>query len=567
MKLQTILLALLVFTAFFLRIYKIDQVPASLYYDEVDYGYQARSLIETGKDYRGSLSPFYVHSFNDIRAPIPAYFTALTTLLFSKPELQVRMPFVISGTLVVALVFFLMQFWSKKTFLPFLTALVFAINPWQIQFSRFSHEAMVMELFYLSGLLFFFISLKFKNYFQLLASIILFSLCLYTYRTMSFFIPITFLVLFILYNKHFLCFGVKKFSLLLLSAAFIMIPFLIFTTIKAPDIPRINQLAITSDPTIPIWIQRNREIDSGDLEDATLGKKAVFSSYIFHNKPLSWAYSFSSNHLQTFSVEFLFLKGDPNLRHSIGGIGEIFFIEALALISGLFYIVRNIKTREYKFLLIWFLAAPIPAALTVDGARHGARLFIFSAPLLIIIGIGWWYLFKNIQKINYHKRIIFLILVIWVFQFVVYYHRYLKHYPIESARYFGYGFKQAMSKISLEEDKYKKIAMVGTNDPPMIYYLFWSKTPPEYLQDYGSNFSDGRILQKKLDKYKVIDWPDIRTKEEMVKYLNMDTLYLLTQNELPKQVRDNIAQIKEIKLIDEIKYPDQQIAFYLLTKN
>lgn len=558
-KLKHFLLLVLISVSFFLRLYKIDQVPSSLYYDEVDYGYQARSLIETHKDYRGELSPFYVHSFNDIRAPIPAYFTVFTTLLFTKPELAVRMPFVISGTIVVVLIFLLMQLWTKKFWLSFLVSLVFAFNPWQIQFSRFSHEVGVMQLFYLLALFFFFHSMKAKKYATLLLPTVLFSLCLYTYRTMSFYIPLTFLMLGFFYHKQLIEFGFKKIFFLLITAAAIIIPFLVFTTIKAPDMPRINQLAITADPAIPIWIQRNREVDSGDLVDATLGKKAIFGSFIFHNKPLSWLGSFWNNYFQTFSADFLFLKGDPNPRHSVGSMGELYFIDILALIMGLFYLGRNLKIKEFQFLLAWFLTAPIPAALTVDGAKHGARLFIFSAPLLIVVGLGWWFIFKNIGKFKFAWFLALSLVILWCFQFITYYHRYLVHYPIESARYFGYGFKQVMLKISKEEYKYKKIAMVNTNDPPMIYYLFWSKTDPKFLQDYGSNFSDGRILGKKLDKYKVIDNFDVENLEE-------NTLYLITPNELSQKMRDHIDGVQNIKLLETMKYPDQQIAFYLLAK-
>ena len=45
------LVIFLVVISLVLRFYKLDSVPASLYYDEIDYGLQARSLIETGKDY------------------------------------------------------------------------------------------------------------------------------------------------------------------------------------------------------------------------------------------------------------------------------------------------------------------------------------------------------------------------------------------------------------------------------------------------------------------------------------------------------------------------------------
>lgn len=554
-KTKFILVALLIIGAFFLRFYKIDLVPASLYYDEVDYGFQARSLIETGKDYRGKLSPFYVHSFNDVRAPIPAYLTVLTTLLFKTPELQVRMPSVILGVFNILLIFLLVRVITKKFLPSFLTGLVFATNPWQVQFSRYSHEVISMLAIYLFALFFFFKAIKSKSFKYLFAAVVLFSLDVYTYRIMSFFIPITFTSLFLIYKKELVFYGLRKLIFLAGVSLCLILPFLYFTTLAAPDIPRINQLAITSDPQIPIWVQRNREIDSGNIQNPTIGTKAIPTSFFYHNKLFSWLDSFFNNYFQTISSEFLFIKGDLNLRHSIPQMGQIFFIDILGLIFGLFYIGKRLNLKENQWLLIWFLLAPIPAALTFDGAKHASRLFIFSAPLLIMIGLGWWNIFEILRKNKTSKIIFPTLMIIWSMLFIFYLHNYFVHYPLISARSFGYGFKQAMQKISKEESKFNEVAMVATKDPPMIYYLFWSNTPPYLLQG------------QKLDKLKVISWPTKPDDPQVANYLKANTLYLITQSELSADLRDPKNLPKGVKLIELILYPDKEIAFYLITKD
>lgn len=565
---QRFLLILLLFSAFFIRFYKIAEVPASLYYDEVDYGYQARSLFDTGKDYKNNTSPFYVHSFNDIRLPIPAYATTLTALFFQTPELQVRMPFVLAGTIVVFLSFLIVKTWTKKFWPAYFVAWVFATNPWQIQFSRFSHEAMTMMVLYLGGLLYFYKSLESKKYKLLFLSVLLFSLTSYTQRTMSFFAPVTLAILFILYYKSLLRHGFKKLFLLILMSGTIIGSFLIATTIKAPDTPRINQLVVSSDPEIPIWVQRNREVDSGDYTDNPLGKKAVWYSYWFHSKPISWIDSFANNYFKSFSSEFLFTGGDPNLRHSVGQMGELFFIDILGLIFGAFFLARNLKTNHFKWLLLWLLLSPIPAALTADGAKHASRLFIFSAPLLFILGLGWWHAVTTFKKLKFSKVLFFVIFILYIGHFTFFVHRYFVHYPIESARYFGYGFKQAILKISQIEQNYQKVVMVPTYEPPMIYYLFWSKTPPKYLQEYGSDFSIDLIKRQKLDKYKVADWSiGVGQEYDMFEKLDKETLYLVTQNQLPRDLRNNASPPRGIRLIDIIKYPDNEVAFYIIDRD
>lgn len=543
--------------AFILRFYKIDQVPPSLYYDELDYGYQARSLVETGRDYRGKLSPFYVHSFNDIRAPIPAYLTAVSTLLFSQKELAVRMPSVISGVAIVLLVYLLIGLWTGNFTTAFLTSLVFATNPWQIQYSRFSHEVTPMLALYLLALWLFFKAIKFKNFKYLIVSVVLFSLDVYTYRTMSLFIPLTFFVLFLIYRRELFFYGIKKLILLISISATFILPFLYFTTILAPDIPRINQLAITSDPQVPIWVIRNREVDSGNIQNPTIGQAATATSFFYHNKIFSWLDSFTNNYFQSFSMEFLLIKGDLNLRHSIPQMGQIFFIDLLALIFGLFSIGNRLNLKENQWLLLWLLIAPIPAALTSDGAKHASRLFIFSAPLLIIIGIGWAQILQTFKTFRFSKLIFSSALIIWLLLFIFYLHNYFVHYPLLSSRSFGYGFKQAMLKINQEEAKYQHINMVATKDPPMIYYLFWSNTPPKLLQ----------VSDKKLDKYQVISWSTTPNDPQVANYLKSNTLYLVTQSELSADLREPKNIPDGIKLIDLILYPDKEIAFYLISKD
>ncbi len=96
---------LLLLCGFMIRFWNVASTPNGLYYDEIDAGYHARSILETGRDYRGSLSPFYINSFLDPRPPIPVYLTVLSTTLFSTPELQVRMGTVFVGTINVLLIF------------------------------------------------------------------------------------------------------------------------------------------------------------------------------------------------------------------------------------------------------------------------------------------------------------------------------------------------------------------------------------------------------------------------------------------------------------------------------
>lgn len=568
-RIQIGLLILLFLAAFFIRIYRIDRVPAGFYIDEADYGLQARSLIQTFKDYRGELSPFWVHSFNDVRTPIPAYFTAVTTLIFDKEELQVRGASAILGTLVVLMVFLLVRLWTENFTAAFLTSAVFAFSPWQIQFSRFSHEGMSMMFIFLTSIYFFYKSLATKSYKFLLLSTVFLSFSVYAYRTMGLFVPLIFLIIFVLYRRELFEFGFKKLIFLPVLAVLIVLPFLYATTIGAPDQPRIAQLSISSDPETSIWVNINRAVDSGVYTNPKLGTKAESSSFFFHSKPLSWLDSFANNYFQTFSTDFLFIKGDRNFRHSVGQMGHLYFVDILAIIFGFIYLVKNFsKKKELQLICLLLLISPIPTSLTLDGAQHAARLFIFSGPLLLVAGFGWWNLFETVKKIKYSKLVLLSIAFLWILFFIFYLHRYFVHFPVESARYFGYGFREAMLKISELESNYKRIAMVSTKDPPEIYYLFWSKTDPRLIQEYGVSFSQSIQKNQPLDKYRIVNWPaGVGSDQEVARYLRSDTLYLVTPHEFRHELRNEAKPPEGLKVIDVILYPDREPAFYLISRD
>lgn len=561
-----VFLVIILVLAFLVRFIRVESAPASLYVDEVDMGLQAKSLMSTFKDYSNSLSPFYVHSFNDIRTPVQTYLIVISALIFKTPELQIRMPSVILGTGIVFLVFLLVNFMTKSNLAAVIASLVFAFNPWQIQFSRWAHEGSTSLLFiYILGLIIFFKSLQNKSYKGLVISTIILSLTVYVYRTMSFFLPLTFMILFLLYLRELLGFGIKKLVVLLGLIAIMVVPFLYVTTMGAPDLPRIGYLAITSELEVPIWVKRMREVDSGDLTDSRLGRNPIPSSYFFHNKFFSWGEIFVDNYLQTFSTDFLLLKGDFNLRHSVGKMGEIFLIDLLALIVGLYFVAKNFRNKTYQFLILWFILSPIPAALTLDGARHAGRLFIFSVPLILIIGLGWWQLAKIASNFKKGKVFITFVVAVYIASFVFYFHQYLIHYPIESARNFGYGFKQVAQDFTKYQASYKKLAMVPTDDLPDIYLLYWSNASPEMIQKNG--FSLKKAKGNWLDKIQIIDWQKELGDKKDLQNLREDTLYLVTPREMTVDLREEKNIPKEIKLIDLIKYPDNEVAFYLIAKN
>lgn len=555
--------------AFFGRFHRLSQVPSALYYDEIDLGYQIRSYLQTGKDYRGKLSPFYASSFNTDKTPLPIWFSMFFSKLSSSPEVQVRAGTAIAGILVTALAMGIASLMFANYHTTVTTGFVFATSPWLIHFSRQAFEAQ-FALLSLFVFLYLFLTWQKTNktkYFYL--SAITLGLTVYTYRTMSLLTPLIALVAFLLYYKQVLRQGFKKIVVAFTLFAVLYAPFMHATTIGAKDQTRISQISIFSDPKIAIEVQRSRELVSGNFANPTLGQTASFQSKVFHNKILSFMDRFLSNTLNNFSPNFLFLVGDGNGRHSAKNTGQLLLIDIVGVVAGLYFLFALLKDRKIILLIATLLVGAIPANLTLDGANHASRLITFAGPLLLIISFGYSKIYNILLENKINSAVLCILIFSWIFFFARFLNTYFYHFPVINAREFGYGYKQAIQKIESFKDDYDKIYLSGVNDPPMLYYFFWSNTSPKKVQEYGTEYGDNIVKNTDLDKIKPFYPTDLLCKEKEIEKLDPKAIYMVDYTSLPLDFRsidkDKVPQ--GIKLVDVIKYPDNEVAYYLITRD
>ena len=555
--------------AFFVRFYRLSQVPSALYYDEIDLGYQIRSYQQTGKDYRGELTPFYASSFNTDKTPLPIWFSMIFSNLTSSPEVQVRAGTAIAGVLVTGLAMGIASLLFANNRTTIVTGIVFATSPWLIHFSRLAFEAQ-FALLSLFVFLYLFLTWQKTNkikYFYL--SAIALGLTVYTYRTMSLLSPLIALITFFLYYKQVLKLGYKKIVVAITLFAVLYIPFMYATTIGAKDQSRISQISIFSDPKIAIEVQRSRELVSGNFANPTLGQTASFQSKVFHNKALSFIDRFISNTLNNFSPNFLFLIGDGNGRHSAKNTGQLLLIDVVGLVAGLYFLFGLLKDKKIILLIATLLIGAVPANLTLDGANHASRLITFAGPLLLIISFGYSKIYIALSQSRIGSTIIYILVFSWIFFFARFLNTYFYHFPVINSREFGYGYKQAIQKVESLKGTYDKIYLTGVNDPPMLYYFFWSNTSPKKVQEYGTEYGDNIVKNTDLDKVKPFYPTDLICKEKEIEKLDPKALYMVDYTSLPLDFRTNDKDKvpQGIKLIDVIKYPDNEIAYYLITRD
>lgn len=182
-----IVIILIILLGFIIRIYKIDNT--SLFGDELDFGYQAYSIAQTGKDYSGNFLPIYFKSLSEWKTSTLIYTFVPTVAIFGVNSYGVRLPSIIFGTLTILFVYLLVKEITKKDLLGIICALTIATLPWHIHYSKVGFESSEMLFTYVTG--FYFFLKGFRRGELLLISSFLFALSFMIYRTQLIFVPIT----------------------------------------------------------------------------------------------------------------------------------------------------------------------------------------------------------------------------------------------------------------------------------------------------------------------------------------------------------------------------------------
>ena len=117
MKKTLVLLGAVTILAAVLRLYRLGSTPISLEWDEVAIGYDAYSLIKTGRDQFGDLLPVTFRSLDDYKPPIYEYLTVIPVSVFGLTGFAVRLPSALSGIGMVFLLYFFAGILFQNIFL------------------------------------------------------------------------------------------------------------------------------------------------------------------------------------------------------------------------------------------------------------------------------------------------------------------------------------------------------------------------------------------------------------------------------------------------------------------
>lgn len=569
-KKNLIVLLIIILLAVVLRVFQLDKAPPSLFGDEIDVGYQAYSLLKTGKDVYSQTLPFYIKSFSEYRAPLFIYSTVPTVALFGLNEYGVRLSAAFWGILSVLGIFLLGRKLISER-LGLIAAFLMAISPWNLHYSRAAFEVTMLLSFVIFGTYFFLKGLE-KSWFFIFTAL-LFGLSIYIYSTAVLFIPLWTLVLVVIYkdeiiSKEFILKSKSSFIIAFFVLLLAILP-MVYSVVTGVARERFGVVGIFQDKVVMDKINLARIGQEFFTPAGEFRKVELEREFIFHNKPFVLTQIFTQNYLRAFSGDFLFANGDYNLRHSIQETGELYKFEIITLILGIWFLIKGFNRRIVSFVLGLLFLTPIPSALTDGGGWHATRSFLMLIPLTLISGLGIIYILKNVSK-NWGKVLAVIVVVLLIFNFTFYLHRYYIHYPIESWRFWHVGFKEAFEFIKDNEHKYSTVIINNSYEPSLVRYLFYTKYDPALFQKQFTLDQPIKDIVPGIDGFRVgeklvFGHMNEMTKKEggLGKVMKKGTLFMVSSrddlNNLP-----SLDDSSEYEVVKTIVNPLNQPIFFLI---
>ncbi|OGL53254.1 hypothetical protein A3K55_02070 [Candidatus Shapirobacteria bacterium RBG_13_44_7] len=427
-------LVVIIFLGIFFRLYHLADNPHGFFCDEASVGYNAYSILKTGKDEWGNRLPMFFPAFGEYKNPVMTYSAIPFIGVFGLSEFSVRLTSVFYGVITILILYlFLAENFNPQ--IALFSSLFLAISPWHVHFSRTALEGLTPFVFFtVCGHLFWFRLLKNHSIKNLFFSVLFFALALYSYFPARIFIPLYCFCLFLFTFKKIFQ---PKLIILLFSLTFLFILPLGQHLLSGSGFSRWQQI-------------------KGDLKISSAIQK--------------YSYYFSPN--------YLFLKGDTDFpgqfvtRHSLRQIGELHLIQLPLILLGLFYLIKT-KSKHTSWIITWLLLYPLSDLFTNSIGPQATRTIIGVIPFQLLTGLGLYSFFHHFSS-PITVTAFFVVLGIST----LYFFQKLSLYPQYSSDYWGWqsGPREVVKYFLSQKDNYDQLCLEGKFNSPKIFIKFYDPT-------------------------------------------------------------------------------------------
>jgi 4-amino-4-deoxy-L-arabinose transferase-like glycosyltransferase len=539
---QWIILLLILLLAAFLRLFKLGQSPPGLYQDEAAGAWNAYCLLKTGKDQVGASWPiYYMHGLGGKPTTLHVYALLPFQLIGGLNIFTTRLPAAVGGIFTVLLIYFV----GKRLFdtpVALAAAALLAIDPWQIQQSRWGHDAALCALLGIAPL----------------AALLWADMPVSDIKAA---VPRPAIAAFAGTVTGIVCYGYHAMRL--------FIPAL---------------LLMVGIVTLPGW-RRILKTRKGILAVAAFGIAfaATFGplawQHIFHPEimarpdqyqrmvfamPLPLALrEIAFHYIQHFGPDFLFIHGDPAPIKSPPGIGQFQWYMLPLMLSGLIFLICRFRhSCAARIILVYVLVYPVGDCFNQGASPHALRSLPALCGLILLAAVGadgavrW--LWKRNRNLATTITVMFILLA--VVMNIRYFHRFYGEYNRQPEIYHLYhtDLVEACEWLKPRFDEFDAVFCTtkGMNMPYIITLVVLGYEPNRWFNEKCERF----IIEGQDDLYtrygKMYFMYDELFKPPEEKYLAGRVLLIIRPGEV--ELPDPNKQI-----IHKIRRPDGQEALWL----
>lgn len=472
LKLHKLLVVIFILAVLF-RFYKLSEIPNGFDGDEAAFGYYGYSLIHNLSDEYGNKLPLYFPSIGDYKYPVYAYLSTIPVFIFGLSEFSTRFLSALSGSLLTIFLYLLVWQLTKNKKIAVFSAILIAISPYSILFSRGAYESNLATTLVVAGFWWLLKNLNEKGGRRIYYALIPFILAIFTYSSIRVFLLLFLPALFLIYRQKSKDIG--RFIIFMTLAIFL-------SFLNPRSLVRANDIGFLKDK-FPLT-----QVETLIREDGYVWNgKNLLLTRVFHNKVVLFGLNIAKRYFEHFNPVYLFMEGNPNLpKYSTVGVGQFYFFEAVTILLG-FIFLHKVKKEAGLFFFFWVLISAIPSSLTIE-TPNPIRALVGLPAWEVISAIGLYYIFEQ-PFIKKRKSLLIFISLVIIFHTVYFWHQYSLHRLIHQPWYSDVGVKEMITEVNKLERSYDKVII---SKDPYIFFLFYNRVNP---RDFIKN-SD--ILSEKI---------------------------------------------------------------------
>lgn len=472
-----ILLFFILLIGIFFRVLNINNNPPRLTNDEMSIGFNAYSILKTGKDEWAKPFPLDFAAFGDHKLPGTIYTAIPFIHLLGLNSLSLRMTSIVFGLSLIPAAYWIGKVLSQDKWVGLIMAALAAISPWTVHISRMLLESNLALAFYALGIVSFIKAYTTNQKKYLYLTAVFFALTLYYYVAYRLISPLTLILAMGLYLKG----NLKRLKPILISFfifGLIALP-IFFQIINRGGEVRFDQLSIIGSEGIEaqLFDWRNHCVLSVSQVSPKLaqGCRFVGSPILIKTK------NFSRNYLSSIFPTFIFLQGDSTEYLSNQNFAEFYFFLSVFYLAGIYYWLRQSNNHLKLMPLILLAAAPIPGALV--GGPQVVRASAMTIPITFFTAFG---IVQVYQKLKFKKLKLCFALGLFILTFF-YAGWYLFHenfiYALKADQAY-FPLPTAAVKKTLEiQDDYEEIYINREFPGVHIAVAFYGQMDPVYYQE------------------------------------------------------------------------------------